>query len=452
MRLRLLHSRAPWHTFARVQACATVSIVLIIVLWGQTTRPFFCDDNGSASPYIPSLFDSSSKQQKDLQQPLHRCFSLPDYSEFCIYHDVCLADHELGVDPAYLATTLHPHATAQIPADDYQNLPIIGTGSKRDLENRLLPWRSFLTLDVKPRGTWAQPSQSVDLAFMSGFDSHSNNVFHFAESVLLYHAVQQWNGTILDFPALSMVLLDRPRPEPRSWISDFASLLFSNDNQNPPILWSDEMGAYTAAAPLCFRRLIVGGTIIHLLQGPREAEALKMKAYAAVGVPHSPRPSSLPRHIVVETRQHRTWKNMEEVVNVLDRVGVPYTMISFANTSFVDQVRAMAGAGVFCSAHGAGMTNVMWMPTGAAVVEVFPSESWEYNLYTEVARNAGLFHVATHGDLLGAERAFGESGKTARNCLNDPQCNVGLKQDFHLDPERFEHALRRALSLAGITS
>ena len=108
----------------------------------------------------------------------------------------------------------------------------------------------------------------------------------------------------------------------------------------------------------------------------------------------------------------------------------------------------MATAGVFCSAHGAGMTNLLWMPTGGAVVEVFSSKIWDYGLYSEVARNAGLFHVAVHGNM--SEPEVVSENMTARSCLNDPDCNIRMKQTFYLDPIKFEEALRYALNLAGI--
>ena len=96
------------------------------------------------------------------------------------------------------------------------------------------------------------------------------------------------------------------------------------------------------------------------------------------------------------------------------------------------------------------MTNLLWMPTGAAVVEAFPSKAWQYNLYGEVARNAGLFHRAVYGNVSSA--TFGKNGRTTMDCLNNFSCNVGLKQDFYLDPNAFKQALDEALNLAGIVT
>lgn len=120
------------------------------------------------------------------------------------------------------------------------------------------------------------------------------------------------------------------------------------------------------------------------------------------------------------------------------------------NMTFEDQVRALNSAGVFIGAHGAGMTNVLWMPTGAAVVEAFPSKSWQYNLYGDIARNAGLFYRSVYGNLSNAE--YGERGRTPADCLNYSPCNVGLKRNFWLDPRAFRNALNEALNLAGIAS
>lgn len=59
---------------------------------------------------------------------------------------------------------------------------------------------------------------------------------------------------------------------------------------------------------------------------------------------------------------------------MIKSTGVPYKEVSMGSMSFEEQVRSLNSAGIFCGAHGAGMTNLLWMPTGAAVVEAFPSK------------------------------------------------------------------------------
>ena len=193
---------------------------------------------------------------------------------------------------------------------------------------------------------------------------------------------------------------------------------------------------------------MVSGTIIHLTLGVRDAEALRDRIGLDLGLPsplERPRP---PRHIVVERRRSRSWTNHEEIMHVVRETGVPYEETSLEALTFEEQVRVLRRAGVFVSAHGAGMTNVLWMPTGSAVVEAFPSKVWQYNLYGEIARNAGLFHQSVHGNVSG--EAYGEAGRTPVDCLDHMPCNVGLKQDFYLNADDFRTALHSAMNLAGI--
>ena len=53
------------------------------------------------------------------------------------------------------------------------------------------------------------------------------------------------------------------------------------------------------------------------------------------------------------------------------------------------QVRAMAESGILVAVHGAALTNVIFMPANAVLIEVFP---WNYRsfLYRDLAWKAGL--------------------------------------------------------------
>eukprot|EP00624_Nannochloropsis_granulata_P002571 evm.model.NODE_22936_length_14830_cov_46.494606.1 len=395
-------------------------------------------------------FDNLSQNLEERSELLafqHVCFSLPDFSEFCLYENVCWGNNQL------LIPNDNDQAGPRIrfPSDEidsYQNLPAYGAGNFDDMQSVVLPRRSFLESQATfvTRASLVE-AKHMSLGFLTGFDSATENLFHFAESTLLFHAVKSMGGTFLAaLPDLSIALLRFPRPKPNSWIAQFSKLLFGNET---PILWLDAVDALTQKKPLCFRQLIVSGTIIHLILGPKDAKTLREQAFKELAIvsPHRRQP---PRFILIEKREHRTWTNRVEILEVIKSTGVPYKEVSMASMSFEEQVRSLNSAGVFCGAHGAGMTNLLWMSTGAAVVEAFPCKVWQYNLYAEVARNAGLFHRPVYGNVSSVD--FGEKGRTAVDCLNDPSCNVGLKQDFYLDPNAFKHALEEALNLAGIDS
>lgn len=57
--------------------------------------------------------------------------------------------------------------------------------------------------------------------------------------------------------------------------------------------------------------------------------------------------------------------------------------------TWAEQVKAMAETGILVAVHGAALTNVIFMPANAVLVEVFP---WNYRsfLYRDLAWKAGL--------------------------------------------------------------
>ena len=59
------------------------------------------------------------------------------------------------------------------------------------------------------------------------------------------------------------------------------------------------------------------------------------------------------------------------------------------------QVALMAGTGVFISMHGAGLMNEIFLPPGAAVIEVFPVHH-KHVLYERIAHYAGIYHFKVH--------------------------------------------------------
>jgi len=396
-------------------------------------------------------------ERSTFRQFRHQCYSLPDFSEFCLYENVCWADDQLLIPTAADNRSSDTLKSFDDTVDNYMNFPLPGAGEPTELRKAILPRRSFLN----PRFTYIDASvfdkarRHEKFAFLTGFDSTNENLFHFAQSTLLYHVLSQMNGTFLGraavdggpwgLPSLSAAVLLRPSPATAQWIARFAKFLFG---PGTPLIWSEEAKDYTEESPLCFDRLMVSGTIIHLTLGVRDAEALRDRIGRDLGLPRPlgrPRP---PRHIVVERRRSRSWTNHDEIMHVVHETGVPYEETSLEALTFEEQVQVLGGAGVFVSAHGAGMTNVLWMPTGGVVVEAFPSKVWQYNLYGEIARNAGLFHRSVHGNVSG--EAYGEAGRTPVDCLGHMSCNVGLKQDFYIRPDDFRTALHSALNLAGI--
>jgi capsular polysaccharide biosynthesis protein len=62
--------------------------------------------------------------------------------------------------------------------------------------------------------------------------------------------------------------------------------------------------------------------------------------------------------------------NEAEVSAALVRRG--FDVIDFEGLNLAEQIRLSAEANLFVSIHGAGLTNIMFMPPGSTVVELYP--------------------------------------------------------------------------------
>ena len=69
----------------------------------------------------------------------------------------------------------------------------------------------------------------------------------------------------------------------------------------------------------------------------------------------------------------------------------PEYVILTNNATFEEQVRLMARTGVLVTMHGAGLMNEIFLPPGAAVIEIFPVHL-KHVLYERIAHYSGLYH------------------------------------------------------------
>src|SRR5262249_57485244 len=52
-------------------------------------------------------------------------------------------------------------------------------------------------------------------------------------------------------------------------------------------------------------------------------------------------------------------------------------VVDFAECSYVEQIRTVLDSRVLIGVTGAGLTNLVWLPPGAAVVEIVPTPSYQ---------------------------------------------------------------------------
>ena len=97
---------------------------------------------------------------------------------------------------------------------------------------------------------------------------------------------------------------------------------------------------------------------------------------------------SLPKRLYVSRRnaRHRRVRNEQEIVSFLERRG--FQVVIPEELTFTEQVALFHGAEIVVAPHGGGLTNLVFCPSGAAVIELFPHIN--IDLYYRLATCLGL--------------------------------------------------------------
>ncbi|MFM8379510.1 MAG: glycosyltransferase family 61 protein [Planctomycetia bacterium] len=99
-------------------------------------------------------------------------------------------------------------------------------------------------------------------------------------------------------------------------------------------------------------------------------------------------PSSRRRVYISRTAaRYRRIRNEPDVVASLRRYG--FETLAFESLDFRSQVAAMADVDIVVAPHGAGLTNILWCPPGAALVEIF-SPNYVVGCYWPITSHLGI--------------------------------------------------------------
>ena len=122
-----------------------------------------------------------------------------------------------------------------------------------------------------------------------------------------------------------------------------------------------------------------------LLMGTYSAEALQEVKTVFLKAVGAPEPNGAPKRLYISRRKavRRKVMNESEVEQLLTAQG--FETICFEDYTFEEQVRACAAAEMLVSIHGAGLSNMVFLPAGATVVEFRKFDNGENFFFTQLA-------------------------------------------------------------------
>lgn len=122
---------------------------------------------------------------------------------------------------------------------------------------------------------------------------------------------------------------------------------------------------------------------------------------------------------------------------LLDRcagAGLAVEQADYAALDWPDQVRLTAGCNVMIGVHGNGLTNLLWLPPGAFVLEIFVAGAhhYDYQLFAELAGHTYFGVEGREGGYVFREHArFGGAyGDGPANNQEIPELNWGAVDTF----------------------
>ena len=361
--------------------------------------------------------------QKPIREPdtgptANKCVILPEYGEYCMLNQVCI--DKGGIISGYEVKLKKDDAISNLA-----NFPIAAPDINAHFPSRA--WVNVQTDRDKWSELWSKCKIHSSI-YVTGFDDPSGeNPFHYAESVMPFFSFLKRE----DVEHMNDAVLFRSKPKIGSWIAGFEAQVFSNMT----VQYSSEL-----EHAMCAERVVVGGTIISLLEGAYHAELFRTLVYRRLMI--IPRKISERVRVTLLQRTKRFLTNSLDMESMLRMTGALIRVENLDELTFSEQVELMSSTDLLISPHGAGLTNIIFMQQERAVIELFPSKLWYYELYGKIARNAGLFYAY----VLGEETQPDVS--SIRECFSTA-CADNLKRNFHVDLDVFLPTLLHSFSWLG---
>eukprot|EP00190_Bangiopsis_sp_CCMP1999_P001769 CAMPEP_0198733774 /NCGR_PEP_ID=MMETSP1475-20131203/48138_1 /TAXON_ID= ORGANISM="Unidentified sp., Strain CCMP1999" /NCGR_SAMPLE_ID=MMETSP1475 /ASSEMBLY_ACC=CAM_ASM_001111 /LENGTH=499 /DNA_ID=CAMNT_0044497123 /DNA_START=253 /DNA_END=1752 /DNA_ORIENTATION=- len=337
------------------------------------------------------------------QRTVAKCFITRRHERFCVYERLCYHNGNFSVEDGLMecarlkgaGAPLDPlrDADCQRAEADFARDAYMGTPPTRVKIQDLPGTADYLAGDT----------------IISFLPRSANNIAHYAGQVLfllhfdLFGDVYNVSNPEARYKFLAAPEVVRLIGDEKSWHVGFARAVLDDRVSLQPVddgaegILMDKKFSFVnfdalmrqSDLSVCFDRAVIpsflkGRWTIDESEVPGHAEgnpqiaakAIRERTFASIGLDL---PVKMSRKIIYLGRERRrAFDDASEAafVNALStkasEAGCTFERVSFSGLSFEEQVSAVKDAAVAVGLHGANLVNSMFMPVGAALLEIFP--------------------------------------------------------------------------------
>lgn len=283
------------------------------------------------------------------------------------------------------------------------------TDAVNTFDQRGYSWKQYPIFPVRLQNPFTIPGTTILVLERSVTPTFSAHFFHFLEHLLgiwnfggeenrdhVGLVVLAQNGLITSHNwkgandvTYHLIKAAFPKAEIKQW-SDFVEQSPSEVLRFENVIISDRSMEHLRKEPYPTERML-GGYFQFLTKSSLDRLASSIWDYCEV----RKNPSDKTRVTYVQRSHNRQFKSdcEKELINKIRALpNVELSIVDFAPISFREQVQIVANTDVLLGVHGNGLSHALLLPEGAALIEIFPKNSFkvEYRIITK-ARGLDYF-------------------------------------------------------------